>query len=284
MGTQENYGGFWRTAWVYGPREKDRNDGNSDLMWSRTHLIPWLFAALVGVTTPAQAQVPDETNTQMSLGYEYRRSIKEHLRGFGDIVYEERYDPDFLFGSQNNLSTTGGVSYDVNKRIRLEGGLGLYYTYRPDLQDTFETRLWQAATLDWPDSLGVVRRYVLSHRFRIEERFSRTGDWSFALRFRYRLAFKFALNRYTIEPGAFYIPVKAEFFVPLGDDLEELFTKQARYSAGLGYVFDKAWTLELRYARQELRDTIDADLRTTDHFIELRLKSSFRIIDLLKGR
>ena len=33
-----------------------------------------------------------------------------------------------------------------------------------------------------------------------------------------------------------------------------------------------------------MRDTIDADLQTTDHFIELRVKSSFRIVDLLKGR
>ncbi len=74
-----------------------------------------------------------------------------------------------------------------------------------------------------------------------------------------------------VEPGAFYLPLKAEFFVPLGDDIEELFTKQARYSAGLGYVFDKSWTTELRYARLRMRDTIGADLRTTDHFIELRV-------------
>jgi hypothetical protein len=220
----------------------------------------------------------------MSLGYEYQRGIKEHLRGFGNLVYEEHYHPDFLFGEQNQVSTTGGVSYDVSKRFRIEGGLGLYNTYRPNHENTFETRLWQAATLDWPDSLGVVRRYVLHHRFKLEERFRRTGDWSFALRFRYRLAFKFALNRYTVEPGAFYVPFKAEFYVPVGDDLEELFAERARYSVGLGYVFDKAWTLELRYARQRLRDTIDADLRTTDHFIELRIKSSFRIVDLLKGR
>jgi hypothetical protein len=220
----------------------------------------------------------------MSLGYEYQRGIKEHLRGFGNLVYEEHYHPDFLFGEQNQVSTTGGVSYDVSKRFRIEGGLGLYNTYRPNHENTFETRLWQAATLDWPDSLGVVRRYVLHHRFKLEERFRRTGDWSFALRFRYRLAFKFALNRYTVEPGAFYVPFKAEFYVPVGDDLEELFAERARYSVGLGYVFDKAWTLELRYARQRLRDTIDADLRTTDHLIELRIKSSFRIVDLLKGR
>jgi hypothetical protein len=33
-----------------------------------------------------------------------------------------------------------------------------------------------------------------------------------------------------------------------------------------------------------MRDTKDADLRTTDHFIELRVKSSFGTVDLLKGR
>ncbi len=180
---------------------------------------------------------------------------------------------------------TGSLSLDdVSKRFRIEGGVGLYYTYRADLLDTFETRLWQAATVDWPDSPGVARRFVFQHRFRLEERFRRTEDWSFALRFRYRLAFSIPLNRYTVEPGAFYIPLKAEFFVPLGDDIEELFAKQARYSAGLGYVFDKSWTIELRYARLRMRDTIDADLQTTDHFIELRVKSSFRIVDLLKGR
>ena len=104
------------------------------------------------------------------------------------------------------------------------------------------------------------------------------------MRFRYRLAFAIPLNRYTVEQGAFYLPLKAEFFVPLGDDIEGLFTKQTRFTAGLGYVFDKSWTLELRYAQLRMRDTIDADLQTTDHFIELRVKSSFRIIDLLKGR
>lgn len=250
----------------------------------RWHRISLFVAVVVGVAAQAQDQPPDETNTQMSLGYEYRRLIKERLRGFGHLIYEERYDSEFFHASQPTLSTTGGVSYDVSKRFRIEGGVGLYYTYRANLSDTFETRLWQAATVDWPDSPGVARRFVLQHRFRLEERFRRTEDWSFALRFRYRLAFAIPLNRYTVEPGAFYLPLKAEFFVPLGDDIEELFTKQTRFTAGLGYVIDKSWTLELRYAQLRMRDTIDADLQTTDHFIELRVKSSFRIVDLLKGR
>ena len=94
-------------------------------MWRRTHPIPLLVAVLVGVSAPAQSQAPDDTNTDVSLGYEYRRLIKERLRGFGDLVYEERYDSDFLRASQAALSTTGGVSYDLGKRFRIEGGLGL---------------------------------------------------------------------------------------------------------------------------------------------------------------
>jgi hypothetical protein len=250
----------------------------------RWHAISLFVAVVVGVAAQAQDQPSDDTNTQTSLGYEFRRLIKDDLRGFGDLIYEERHDSEFFRASQAGLSTTGGVSYDVAKRIRVEGGLGLYYTYRSDLTNTFETRLWQAATFDWPDTPGAVRRFVLQHRFRLEERFRRTEDWGFALRFRYRLAFAIPLNRHTIEARAFYLPVKAEFFVPLGDDAEELFAKQTRFSAGLGYVFDKSWTLEVRYAQLRMRDTIGADLQTTDHFIELRLKSSFRIVDLIKGR
>ena len=244
--------------------------------------ILWCLAALITMAAPAQAQ--DETNLQRSLGYEYQRKVIDRLRGFGTLVYEELYDSDRLFGAKNQLKTTGGVSYDLKKRIRLEAGLGLYYTYQPDRHDTFETRLWQAATFDWPDSLGLVRRYVLHHRFRLEERFKNTTDWSFAARLRYRLSFKIPINKYTLEPGGFYVPLKAEFYIPLGSEIQEFYAQQARYSAGIGYVFNKQWTLELRYARQQLRNTIDEGLRTTDQFIELRLKSSFRIVDLMKSR
>ena len=246
--------------------------------------VLWCLAALVATAAPAFAQDQDGSNLQRSLGYEYQRKINDRLRGFGTLIYEELYDADRLFGAENQLKTTGGVSYDLKKRIRLEAGLGLYYTYLPEQHDTFETRLWQAATFDWPDSPGLVRRYVLQHRFRLEERFKNTTEWSFAARLRYRLSFKIPINKYTLEPRAFYVPLKAEFFIPLGSEIQELYAQQARYSAGIGYVFNKQWTLELRYARQRLRNTVDENLQPTDQFIEIRLKSSFRIVDLLKSR
>ena len=252
-------------------------------MWGRRPILCFL-TALIAVAAPAPVQGQDGSNLQQSLGYEYQRKVKERLRGFGTLILEELYDADRLFGAQNQLETTGGVSYDLKKRIRLEGGLGFYYTYLPEVQDKFEARLWQAVTFDWPDSPGLVRRYVLQHRFRLEERFQKSGPLGFAVRLRYRLSFKIPINKYTVEPRAFYVPLKAEFFIPLGSEVQELYAQQARYSAGIGYVFNKQWTLELRYARQQLRNTINESLQPTDQFIELRLKSSFRIVDLMKSR
>ena len=132
--------------------------------------------------------------------------------------------------------------------------------------------------------MGVLRRYVLSHRFKLEERFKRTTDWDFALRFRYRLAFAIPVNRYTVEPGAFFVPLKAEFYMPIGNEVEELFAKRARFTAGLGHVFSKSWTAVLRYAWQRSRDTIGTDFQTTDQFIEVRIKTQVRIGDLLLTR
>ena len=54
--------------------------------------------------------------------------------------------------------------------------LGFYYTWRQGLDNIFEARLWQAATVDWPDVTGGLRRYVIHHRFMREERFRDNSD------------------------------------------------------------------------------------------------------------
>ena len=79
--------------------------------------------------------------------------------------------------------------------------------------------------------------------------------------------------------------MKAEFYVPLGSEIQEFYAQQARYSAGIGYVFNKQWTLELRLCETAVAQHHRARASgTTDQFIELRLKSSFRIVDLMKSR
>ena len=48
-------------------------------------------------------------------------------------------------------------------------------------------------------------------------------------------------------------------------------------------MINKTWSVELRYAWQRLR-SVDTSYRTTDQFIELRVRSAFRIRYLLKSR
>ena len=117
----------------------------------------------------------------------------------------------------------------------------------------------------------------------MEQRFKDVNGWALDLRGRYRLAFSWPLNRYTVEVGAFYIPVAAEFYSELGSS-EDFLGERARYTGGLGYVLDKTWALELRYSLQEIRDNRNANFEVSEQFIELRVKTSFLVRDLLKSR
>ena len=104
------------------------------------------------------------------------------------------------------------------------------------------------------------------------------------MRLRYRLDTKIPLNKYTLEPGAFYLPLAVEFFADLIDEVPEFFAKRNRASIGLGYVMNKNWTLDLRFHRQRSRSTIEEDFTRSGHVIDFTVNSSFRIRDLVKGR
>lgn len=226
----------------------------------------------------------DSDNTQLWLRYEHRQRINDNTRAFGNIRYEELVDPDQRFGYWRKLAATGGVSYDLSKRIRAEGGLGFYQTWYPDTSDLFEARTWQAITLDWPEISTARAKWVVHHRFMLEERFQKSDSWSFSLRGRYRLAFTVPFNRSTVEPGAFFLPMSAEFFINPQTNDQELFANKSRLTAGLGYVLNKTWTVELRYAWQKQRDTLGADFEANGNIIDLRFKTNVRIRDYLKSR
>ena len=129
-----------------------------------------------------------------------------------------------------------------------------------------------------------MRRLVFTHRLRLEERVTESEAWAFAMRLRYRLDTKIPVNKYTLEPGAFYVPLAIEFFADFLEETPEFFAKRNRASIGLGYVISKNWTVDLRYHRQKSRSTIDEDFKTSGNVIDFIIKSSFRIRDLVKGR
>lgn len=248
-----------------------------------TRIISYLCLLFLAAGGQLHAQDSIDAGNNAKLVYQYQKRVKEKLRHFGDWKYEELLESGEIFGPSETLSTFSGVSYDLNQRIRIEGALGLYYTWQQSLDDIFEARLWQAATFDWPDVTGGFRRYVVHHRFMLEERFKDSNDWDMKLRGRYRLSFSYPINRYTLEPGVFYLPLAAEFYTNSGNE-GELFGASAKFTAGVGYVLDKIWSLELRYTREESRDTVDGDFQVSNNIFEFRAKTSFLIRDLLKSR
>ena len=238
---------------------------------------------LSSVAAPALAQ--EERNpTQLWLAYSHQHKVGEKTRVFSNLGYEELMSRESFWGEWNKLYLNGGGSYDLGERFRIAGGVGLYYTYRPRIEDLFEFRIWQEGTAFWPESSGGLRRWMLVHRLRLEERLTESAGWGFAMRLRYRLDTKIPLNKYTLEPGALYVPLAIEFFADVVDEAPEFFAKQNRASIGLGYVFNRNWTLDCRFHRQRSRSTIEEDFSVSNNAVEFTVKTSFRIRDLVKGR
>jgi hypothetical protein len=242
-----------------------------------------VLSLLLAVAIPAFAQSED-LPTQLWLSFQTQRKVGEKTSVFGSLGYEELMSRESFWGEWNKLYVTGGGSYDLGKRFRVAAGAGLYYTYQSEISDLFEFRLWQEGTAFWPDSPGAVRRLVFVHRLRLEERVTEAEEWGFAMRLRYRLDTKIPLNKYTLEPGAFYLPLAVEFFADLIEEVPEFFARRNRASIGLGYVMNKNWTLDLRFHRQRSRSTIEGDFTKSGNVIDFTVRSSFRILDLVKGR
>jgi hypothetical protein len=252
------------------------------------HLLLPMAALLIGLPAPsAMAQTIEiqPANTQLWLQYERRQGLSPDWSFFVNGGYRELWDAPLTNEEWSRWHLRSAFSYQQNSRLNFDLGSGLFYTDSPLTSDRTEFRTWLGATVYWPDSPGYYRRFVLTHRFRLEQRFfsdSGSSSWSFASRARYRLSTTIALNRKEVEPGAFYTYLSAEFFATFDQEQEKLFTDRNRFSAGLGYVTPSKWTLELRFTRQEIKDTVTGDYQFTDKIVEFRVKTYARSRDLMK--
>ncbi len=217
------------------------------------------------------------------LRYDFQRGFREDMRLFSAVSWEEALSSHAVTSRNDKGALEGGISWSAREWMRIEAGVATEYTSRPAVEDLFEVRLWQAVTLDWPE-VRALARWVVHHRFMLEERFQQSAGWTTAFRGRYRIAFTVPINRYTVEPGAFYLPLLGEVFWDVGSDNAETFANKKRLTAGLGYQFSPDWAAELRYVWQESRGTIGGAFTRDDNILELRVKSTIRILDYLKVR
>ena len=137
--------------------------------------------------------------------------------------------------------TKGGISYDVAKNYTALLGAGRYFT---DDEAAFnqaqitEFRMWEQMTVS-----QYLDRLKIEHRYRAEQRWQ---NGIYRNRFRYRLSMAIPLNNPKIEAKTFFISIFDEIFL----NNKAPHFERNRFSAGLGYQFDKAMSLQVGWLNQ----------------------------------
>jgi len=149
--------------------------------------------------------------------------------------------------------------------------------------DSKEHNVWEQLSLT--QTLGPQKRMKLTHRYRLEHRFSEhwkkeNGEYTkigidFNNRFRYRITFRIALARWAAKnKQEIYLQFFDEVWINQHDYL--LFKSFARnwFYAGCGWKFTPAGAIELGYMHQW--DT-KSSINIHTHIIQLALSYKFQI-------
>lgn len=137
--------------------------------------------------------------------------------------------------------TKGGISYDIAKNYTALLGTGRYYTgampafNQPEVS---EFRLWEQMTVN-----QFLDRIKIEHRYRAEQRWL---NGLYRNRFRYRLNVVIPINHPKIDPKTLFVSIFDEIF--LNDRVPHF--ERNRFSAALGYQFDKSLSVQVGWLNQ----------------------------------
>ena len=147
-----------------------------------------------------------------------------------------------LFNQFFYTETKGGVSYDIANNYTALFGTGRYVTKDfnnlagpPTVQ---EFRMWEQLTIN-----SFLDRIKLEHRYRAEQRWL---NGIYRNRFRYRLNAVIPINHKKISPKTFFISIFDEVFF----NNKAPHFERNRFSAAVGYQFDKSLSVQAGYLDQ----------------------------------
>ena len=214
-----------------------------------SHFGRLLLALLLPAAAWAQTNaIPDPRTGTWHVATVVLPGGPKHWGGYAEVQTRS----NSLFRQYFYTELKGGVSYDVAKNFTLMLAGGRYSTadYR-DLSAgplNVERRLWQQLTLT-----QFAARLKLEHRYRMEERWYRFRDdvvpaglSRYRTRMRYRFNAFLPLNKPTFTDKTAFLSVYDEvFFNPRGP-----FFERNRLYAGVGYQFDKHWTIQAGWLNQ----------------------------------
>ena len=221
-----------------------------------------VFAALCTSSAAAQAG-PDED--QLGAWYMYFGQKR-----FGDSPWGVQGDYQFRFwnlGSDlEQILLRTGVTYRPPSEDIL---FTLGYAYIAtgaygESDDIFsENRVYQEALI--PQQIG--SRFLLTHRFRFEQRWVENQDTR--TRFRYNIFLNVPLNKLRLEPKAIHLALYNEIFINGqteigGGRTVQLFDRNRTY-LGLGYVISPASRVQLGWMQQTTAAWAKGQLQASLH-------------------
>ena len=208
----------------------------------------FIILVIVSLSHKTYAQV-DESQTGAWYMYFYNMQFKDSQWGIqGDFQYRDWAG----VGDMEQLLLRSGLTYrpkEANILFTL-GYANITSGIPGEISDTSgENRIYQEALI--PQKLG--KRYLLTHRFRFEQRF--VEDQDFRTRYRYMLFFNVPFNKTSLEKDALYLAIYNELFINGQTDIgngrtTELFDRNRTYM-GLGYVLSSKVRVQLGWMNQK---------------------------------
>lgn len=160
----------------------------------------------------------------LSFTYKHDKKWMAYLE-LQDRAIEEFSKPDYY-------EVKGGIGYNLDKNNQVFIGLGRYGTYKNSQFSQEEFRIWLQYIFSQK-----INKLKIDNRLRAEKRYFYYPLKNYtdqAVRYRYRLALTYPLNKDKVEPGTLFVNGFDEIF--LGANAPTL--KRNRVFGGLGYQFN----------------------------------------------
>jgi hypothetical protein len=221
----------------------------------------WLIGATTLTLQPVLAQQDSRKVVQQSIEWVSVNSNLKLTKRLSILVDGQFRQVNQLDPQQYQARTA--LEVKLNDHFSIVP-LGYVYTWnfqygkQPAMFINNEHRVWQQVA--YKHKIG---RVHFEHRLRTEQRFlqhhtSANGEVTYdgysdvQYRGRYRLSARIPLNGTKIEPGTYFASVYDEVFTSRGKNITYQRPDQNRLFAGIGYQFDKSFTLQGGFLYQML--------------------------------
>ncbi len=223
-----------------------------------------LFFTYLICFTNVNAQGPNEDQLGAWYMYFYNTTFKESNWGIqGDIQYRDWRG----LGDREQLLLRSGATYSpTDSGVKFTLGFANITTgqYGIDRDSPVsENRIYQEALF----SNSILKRLLLTHRFRYEQRW--VEDQDFRTRYRYNLFVNVPFNNTNLVKNTYYLAMYNEIFIngerEIGNGREVAFFDRNRTYLGLGYVIKDNLRVQLGWMEQTTNNWQKGQLQFSIH-------------------